>query len=509
MVDWTDFLNKSETLRQFGYSMPDKDAQDCFANCALCNEAIRTTRRALRRTVRKRCTYRCGPCIARSDEGRLARSRQAKAVWGDPEIARAIQDKNAQNARSAAGRQQRSMQAKLAWATPEFARLHRARIATLFKSAEHRRLVAERNKSDYAANPEEYLKTKTAALRSVQAKAAHKAALAKPEYKQLHAELARARFQDPVYKAKIAAGLEGFPRGGRQSAPEVAVRDVLTGLGCEFIYNKSLGPYNFDFFIEKLDLFVEVQGEYWHTLPNNERRDKAKYAYLRSTRPASRIVYIWDYDLVTGAASAKLAQAVGVASLPVQDFCFHEIALRVVDSTTAKNFLNTWHYAQFGKSGKFIIGAFLGDQLAAVAKLGPVSRKEVATSLGSNPRETFELDRLCIHPMRQKKNFASYFLSRVTTLFFNAFPGAMRVVAFSDETFGHDGTVYKACNWSQTGTVRPDYMYVRNDGWSMHKKTLYNQALSVHMTEKQYAQQNGWTKVFGKCKHKFVLERSK
>jgi hypothetical protein len=511
MTDWADFLDKSKTFQQFGYSVPDKDSQGCFAICTLCGKAIRTTRNAMRRTVRKRGVYRCGPCVARSDEGRLARSRQAKAVWENPETAHAIREKSAKIARSIAGRKQRSLQAKLAWATPEFAESQRARIAIRFKSVAHRNLVSERNKSDYIANPEEYLRTRTAALQSAQAKAAHKKALSKPEYRQLHAELARIRFQDPVYKAKIAAGLEGFPCGGRQSVPETAVRDILTGLGCEFIYNKSIGPYNFDFFIEKLDLFIEVQGEYWHTLSNNERRDRAKYTYLRSTLPTSKIVYIWDYDLVTGAAGAKLAQAVGVASLPVQDFSFHEVSIRTIDSALAKNFLNTWHYAQSGKSGKFIVGAFLGDQLVAVAKLGPVSRKEVATSLGSNPRETFELDRLCIHPMKQKQkqNFASYFLSRAIASFFSAFPDAMYVVAFSDETFGHDGTVYKACNWLQVGTVRPDYVYVRADGWSMHKKTLYNQALSVHMTEKQYAQQNGWVKVFGKCKHKFVLARSK
>jgi hypothetical protein len=506
-MDYTYYVDQKETSIQFGYTLPPRFNSKCFARCSLCGTAIQTTRLAICRTLRKRGVYRCGLCIARSPEGRAARSSQSKKSWSNPEIATKIIENSSAAARSAAGRSQRSSQSKAAWENVEYASKQRQRISEKFKSEEHRNLVSERNRSQYVSDPDKYIAEKTSALWTPEARAAHKTALSNTEYRELHRQLALERFKNPEYKEKIANGLEGFPRGGKMSSGETSVQNLLSDLGVDFIYNKSIGPYNFDFYIPSLNLFIEVQGEYWHTLPNNERRDRSKYSYLRSSVPDSKIVYIWDFDIVNGEYTNKLKQAIGLASLPTLDFAWSDLSISEPSWNEAKKFLSSWHYAQFGKQGKMTIAAMLNDQIIALAKFSPVSRKEVATSIGSTPKETFELDRFCIHPMRQKKNFCSYFLSRASNMFFNRYPQCRSLVAFSDTTFGHDGTIYKASNWKEVSRVKPDYVYVRKDGWVMHKKTLYNQARSVHMLETVYASKHGWKKVFGKEKIKFVLTR--
>jgi hypothetical protein len=140
-----------------------------------------------------------------------------------------------------------------------------------------------------------------------------------------------------------------------------------------------------------------------------------------------------------------------------------------------------------------MFGAFLNDELIAVCKFASVVRKEVATSMNLKTSEVLELDRFCIHPNYQKKNFASWFLSRCTKLINDS--KITHLVSFADSTFGHIGTIYKAANWMKIGTVKPSYHYVDSTGWVLHKKTLWDHAKKMGKSEVEYAEENGYQKV--------------
>jgi hypothetical protein len=503
-----EFIDQDATLCNFGYKIPEQSSDKCYLICHLGNHSVESTLRALKRTFKKRGTYRCLKCISKSVEGREQRSSQSKKAWSDPDFANRIALKSKENANSEQGRKIRSLQAKEAWKNLEYKELHTARITNLFQSESHKALVSERNRESYILDSEKYLKDKVSALRTEKARINHRKAVSCLEYKELHSKLAKKRSENDSYKARIAKGLESFPRGGKMSNPELEIKKILENLGVDFVYNKSVGPYNFDFYIEKYDLYIEVQGEYWHSLPNNIKRDLSKYSYIRSACPSSKLIYVWDYDFYSGNAEYKLKTALDLdTSKNIFEFDFKDVVCRQVESSEARRFLNCWHYAQFGKAGKFIIGTYLNDVLIAVAKIGPVSRKEIAGSLGYSPKECFELDRFCIHPFYQKKNLGSFHLGRTAREFFASYPGAKAIVSFADSTFGHEGTIYKASNWVQVGITKPDYVYRSPDGWIMHKKTLYNQAASVHMTEAAYVEKHGYQKIYGKEKTKFILKR--
>ena len=145
-------------------------------------------------------------------------------------------------------------------------------------------------------------------------------------------------------------------------------------------------------------------------------------------------------------------------------------------------------------------GAYISDTLMAVCVFSPLIRQ----NLPFDYETTRELSRLCIHPQYQKKNFASWFISKCINLLQ---PTYKTIIAYSDTTFNHYGTVYKASNFTLDSIIKPDYWYVCKDGWVMHKKTLYEQARSLHMTENAFAEKYGYSKMFGYNKYRYKYVR--
>jgi very-short-patch-repair endonuclease len=446
--------------------------------------------------------------VARSPEGRAARSAQSKALWANPEAAKALVEKNTRIARSESGRRQRSEQSKKAWENPDFRNRIVSEATDRLKSETHRKLVSDRNRRQYAEDPAGYIETRVAPLHTAEAKRKHQKALQNPEYKETHRRLALKRFQNLEYKEKISAGVERFAKSGKKSKPEKFVDGVLQYLGVESVSQKSVGPYNFDFYVHEHDLYIEVQGDYWHSLKNNVRRDKAKYSYFRKAFPDSTLLYVWEHEtLIPRLVEKKISAAIG-KQVETQDFSLLDVSIKEVDALESKEFLEMWHYSQFGRHGKKIFGAFLGDELIGVCKFSAPVRAECSSCMGMEPQSVIELDRFCIKPTRQKKNFGSWMISRCASMAFCAFPRVSRIIAFSDLTYGHTGSIYKASNWTEVSRVAPDYVYVNENGWMMHKKTLYNQARGCHMTEKEFAEAKGFKKVFGKEKIKFAIDRN-
>lgn len=81
------------------------------------------------------------------------------------------------------------------------------------------------------------------------------------------------------------------------------------------------------------------------------------------------------------------------------------------------------------------------------------------------------------------------------------------IISYCDTTFNHDGALYKASNFELDGVVRPDYWYVNEDKWVMHKKTLYDHAKKMSMTEVDFAAKHGYKRVYGTEKFRFIFKR--
>lgn len=332
-----------------------------------------------------------------------------------------------------------------------------------------------------------------------------------PEYRELKILQSKELWKDDKFREKM--GKIRSAQMGRKSSIEKITELILNSVQIKHKSQVPIGPYLFDYFLPDHNVYIECQGEYWHSLPNRQCRDASKYTYLEKFDPSARILYLYEHEFSNPHAITSKINNFIVGHEPEieqKQFNLSDIRIFTVNAGDAVDFLNSYHYAAFGRSSKIIYGAFLESQCIAICKFSSVIREEVATSMNINPRQVLELDRFCIHPGYQKKNFASWFLSRISRSIFQDpnFGKIVCLVSFADKTYGHFGTIYKAANWDQIGIVRPDYYYIGEDGFILHKKTLYNRACKMSMKEKEYADKHNYHKSFGKEKIKFMLKRN-
>lgn len=353
---------------------------------------------------------------------------------------------------------------------------------------------------------------------------------ANPEYRQrvidsinrvshLISESSKSLWNNPVYKEKMAKVRAEFLKSGKDSIIERISQQLLGTLDIKYERHYHLGPYEFDLFIPDHNLLVECQGEYWHSLETAKRNDASKFTYVDTYFPQLSILYLYENDFLNpGLVKQKLIKQLfkteyeeKLCNFSFKNLLIKELSVKdkLVHSfySAPEEFLQSFHYAGFGRSAKVIYGAYLDDQLIAVCKFAGVVRKEVATSMEIITSEVLELDRFCIHPQYQKKNFASWFITKCSKLVFESL-NLKCLVSFADTTYGHSGIIYKAAGWKEIGKVKPSYHYINDQGWVIHKKTLYNHAVKMGKIESVYAKENGYFKVYGKEKIKFILSAS-
>lgn len=318
-------------------------------------------------------------------------------------------------------------------------------------------------------------------------------------YRQLVCEKLAIVRNSIEYRQKLSiAGAISAQRQPKISSLSYRLYDYLDILNIAYIKEGPgtvIGYYQFDCLIPKTNghknILIECQGDYWHSLPKAEIRDRQKFSYINRYFPDHEIMYLWEHEFsqrdgVIDRLKFKLGLEVATAN-----FAFSDVVIQTIAAKEATDFLNKYHYIGKSRGGK-CYGAYLDGMLVAVSVFSPPLRQ--------NMKDCVELSRFCIHPKYHKKNFASWFISKVVRNFKN-----VDIVAFADSTVGHVGTIYKALGFKHVSTVPSDYWYVSGDGFVMHKKTLYNRAVSLAMSESEFARTKNYSRVYGGPKLKFVL----
>lgn len=340
-----------------------------------------------------------------------------------------------------------------------------------------------------------------------------------PEYARAVSESMKKLRDNPEYCRRMTLALQAAFQRGMVSSLERTVHRLLADLDTPCITNYFIGYYEFDVFVPSHKLLIECQGEYWHSSPHVKSKDAAKNTYITDHYPDYKILYLWERDFLNPKLIlSKLNEALGIpTSEPTQtEFSFNDVRIRALDTSLKaprsyysipEEFLQSYHYRSYGRSAKKVYGAFLEDVLIGVVKFSGISRKESATSMGLIPKQVLELDRFCIHPNYQKKNFGSWLLSRASKLSLDEFPEVSVIQSFADPTVGHTGVLYEAANWEFIHHTSPSYEYLSPDGMVVHKKTLYGHARSHKSTESEYAERFGYSKIPTLPKKKFILRR--
>lgn len=350
------------------------------------------------------------------------------------------------------------------------------------------------------------------------------------EQKQKVSDSVKKLFEDPIYIAKIKKARKGYwqddsyrrkqrenydrglrkfweeNRDGIVSRLQKILYSLLDDLRVSYKSEFKVGPYHFDCFVPDHNLLIECNGEYWHKLPDHVRNDQSKSTYVSRYFPQYRQITFWEEDFLNPkVVRDAVSSALGIDQSPIQ-FQFIDLDLKSIGNQEAVQFISKHHYTYSIGHGRSQLryGAYLGQELIAVCCFANPTRSESATRLGLDSHTCKELTRFCIHPRFHKRNFGSWFLSRCCKWLKQVKPAVEGLISFSDSTFGHQGTIYKASNWILDGEVKPDYWYVRPDGYPIHKKTVYNHARKMSMKESDYADQQGYLKRKGKKKLRFV-----
>ena len=313
-------------------------------------------------------------------------------------------------------------------------------------------------------------------------------------------------------KAKLAAYRS--KQSGKISSIQSILYSILDDLGVKYYRERAgeasdsqcvIGPYNFDCVIPTngKTLLIECQGDYWHTQDKAIRVDQAKATYVERYLAANYdLKYLWEHEF---ACYEKIVETVkywlGMTKLEVANFDFSQLVIKQAQAKQYRQLLSKYHYLpNAGKGGK-AYGAYLEEELIAVCVFSNLPRHNIQIE-SYDPVKTRELSRLCIHPRYQKKNLASWFVSRCIKLLSDV----DCVVSYCDTSFNHNGATYKAIGFKQDSIVRPDYWYTDQDGWVMHKKTLYKYAVKMSISENEYAEKFGYKRIYGKEKIRYILK---
>lgn len=283
---------------------------------------------------------------------------------------------------------------------------------------------------------------------------------------------------------------------------------ILDDLDIKYVPEYKIGFYHFDCFLVDYNILIECNGDYFHNTPVRIKNDKCKTTYINRYFPQLNIKTIWEHEFLCKDKVIQYIRMWTGVDLRTIDFNFNDLNIDYVDNKRAVEFIQKYHYTYSIGHGRSQIryGCFINDILIAVCLFANPTRNESHNLLNVGNGCLKELVRLCRHPLYDKKNFMSWFLSRCLKKLKCDYNDVTHVLTFADKTFGHSGSIYKACNFRFNGVVPKSYWYIDRDGYVMHKKTLYNHARKMGVKESVYANMNNYKRVWGLEKLRFIYE---
>jgi AraC-like DNA-binding protein len=322
------------------------------------------------------------------------------------------------------------------------------------------------------------------------------------------------QWSDPAYVKIMAKGFTSIKEKmaklsndqlGKISKIQKILYGILDDLEVKYESEKILGFWTYDCFLPNHNIIIECQGDYWHSLTKAQTNDTAKATYLEQYFPHIKLKHIWEHEFFCKDRIIELIRYwTGLNKLKLIDYQLENIIIKEISDSDAKLFIAKYHY--FGRIGRNSTkyGAYINNILIAICTFANITRNETATRLKLKSRQLRELTRFCIHPSYQKRNLATWFLSRCIKLIKIKFSELITLVSFSDKTYNHTGIIYKASNWILDGFLKPDYWYIDSNGYVMHKKTLWDHANKMGITENNYAIQHGYKRIYGKGKTRYL-----
>ena len=254
------------------------------------------------------------------------------------------------------------------------------------------------------------------------------------------------------------------------------------------VEHKGKHIYEMDEYLPNQKVFIELQGLYWHgylkknrCTARNVSKDIRKYQYIKKYWPDHRIIYLLESDFDNGIAESCIANCIS-SDRGTITWSSAGYDLRVGVSEDVRKFVKSNHYYGTIPPNKYVFSCMREGAIVAVATFSSPSRNEQRQKYGS---DCIELSRYC--SVEHRTNMGSWFLSRCIRLI-----KERPIITYADITRmpgkpGHDGTLYKACNFKLVGCTNKNYRYLKEDGTTLHKRAVWGRAKKNGVTEKTQA----------------------
>jgi len=153
--------------------------------------------------------------------------------------------------------------------------------------------------------------------------------------------------------------------------------------------------------------------------------------------------------------------------------------VRRIKREDTRTFLYFIHYARRMPQITYAFGLFENNNLIGVCTFGYPASPSLIKSLlkDSENKILLELNRLCLKPEYNGKNYGSYFVSKCLKLL----PNETYVVSYADSGWSHCGYVYQATNWLYTGKQEERFAKYCNGKHARHQERFdseYKQLIS-------------------------------
>lgn len=326
-----------------------------------------------------------------------------------------------------------------------------------------------------------------------------------PGYREKASQRTKNQFKElwksDEFRIKMAKIRSSMPRF---SSLHRSLNDILASKDIRFTNEYQVGPWVFDCYLPDFNTLIEVQGEYWYSIPKSISNDNAKASYIHNNTDY-RILYLFEREFHGNmVVQNKIDNFLNNNKIVLIDFNFKDVIIKIESNSVIRDFLFNYHYLGTVRNG-INICFYLNDELIGVSVISSCVRSETPRRHNIDPKHARELVRFCIHPKYQKKNFASWMLSKSINIL-KSVGVYKRIYSFADPTFGHVGTIYKASNWIFDGESDKSYYYIDDNGWVIHKKSLYNMAVKMGITEREYADRHNYRKIITLPKLRFYYD---
>ncbi len=229
----------------------------------------------------------------------------------------------------------------------------------------------------------------------------------------------------------------------------------------DYFRSYTVGPYSFDFYLPKLDLLIECQGDFFHKYNefgySGTPKDRQKSEYVEKYH-THKLVWIYEHELHLGRVCDILDQRIAGVSHPVPD---GDLELKPITTQDAHVFLSQYHH--LGNLGTIAtaFGLHHKDRLVSACVFGGIVRNSVIKTINQSlstacgPGEMREMRRFCVLP---GLNSLSKYVHDYIQAFTEANPKTSILVSY-ENTIGRYYD-YEANGWIKIRDSKPLREYI-------------------------------------------------